>query len=340
MTSGLEAKSEVTKNERQEAPAARDVSVWKRKDLLGLELLSREEIVAVLDQAAGFKEISARSIKKAPTLRGKVVLTLFYEPSTRTRASFSLAAQRLSADVLELDLDASSAKKGESLVDTARNLRAMGVDVFVIRHQQAGAPALLARSVDASVINAGDGTHEHPTQGLLDIFTMREKFGDLKGKKVALVGDITHSRVARSNIWGLKKLGAEIGVIGPKTLVPGALAELGVSIHHHLDEVLDHFDVFNILRIQLERQGAGLFPGMREYSLHYGIDERRLARMKPSVMIMHPGPINRGVEISQAVADGINSVILQQVTNGLAVRMAVLALVQSARELAGVREPK
>jgi aspartate carbamoyltransferase catalytic subunit len=317
-----------TPSGRQQAIAPQ----WRRKDLLSLEELSREEIFTVLEQAAGFKEISTRSIKKAPTLRGKVVLTLFYEPSTRTRASFSLAAQRLSADVLDLDLEASSAKKGETLVDTARNLRAMGVDVFVVRHQQAGGPALLARSVDACVVNAGDGTHEHPTQGLLDIFTMREKFGDLAGKKVALVGDITHSRVARSNIWGLLKLGAEVGVVGPKTLVPGALKELGVKIHYHLDEVLDHYDVFNILRIQIERQGAGLFPGMREYNLHYGIDERRLARMKQSVLIMHPGPINRGVEISHAVADGRNSVILEQVANGLAVRMAVLALVQSARE--------
>ncbi|NUO16372.1 MAG: aspartate carbamoyltransferase catalytic subunit, partial [Planctomycetaceae bacterium] len=235
-----------------ETPAAPPIA-WRRKDLLGLEELTREEILTVLDQASGFKEISTRSIKKAPTLRGKVVLTLFYEPSTRTRASFSLAAQRLSADVQELDLDASSAKKGETLVDTARNLRAMGVDVFVIRHQQAGAPALLARSVDSSVINAGDGTHEHPTQGLLDLFTMREKLGNLKGRKVALVGDITHSRVARSNIWGLLKLGAEVGVVGPKTLIPGALKELGVRIHYHLDEVLGHYDVFNILRIQLER---------------------------------------------------------------------------------------
>lgn len=324
-----------THPEQARTPSGRLVAaspVWRRKDLLSLEELSRDEIFTVLEQAAGFKEISTRSIKKAPTLRGKVVLTLFYEPSTRTRASFSLAAQRLSADVQELDLEASSAKKGETLVDTARNLRAMGVDVFVIRHQQAGAPALLARSVDACVVNAGDGTHEHPTQGLLDIFTMREKFGDLAGKKIALVGDITHSRVARSNIWGLLKLGAEVGVVGPKTLVPGALKELGVKIHYHLDEVLDHYDVFNILRIQLERQGAGLFPGMREYNLYYGIDERRLARMKPSVLIMHPGPINRGVEISHAVADGKNSVILEQVANGLAVRMAVLALVQSARE--------
>ncbi|MCC6572737.1 MAG: aspartate carbamoyltransferase catalytic subunit [Planctomycetes bacterium] len=286
-----------------------------------------------LDQAAGFKEISTRSIKKAPALRGKVVLTLFYEPSTRTRTSFSLAAQRLSADVVEIAQEASSAKKGESLVDTARNLQAMGVDLIVVRHQQAGAPALLARSLDACVINAGDGTHEHPTQGLLDIFTMREKFKDLAGKRVALVGDITHSRVARSNIWGLKKLGAEVGVVGPKTLIPGALKDLGVNIHYHLDEVLEHYDVFNILRIQLERQASGLFPGMREYHLRYGIDERRLARMRKGVLIMHPGPINRGVEITPGVADGKHSVILEQVTNGLAVRMAVLYLCQGAKEL-------
>jgi aspartate carbamoyltransferase catalytic subunit len=208
----------------------------------------------------------------------------------------------------------------------------MGVDVVIVRHQQAGAPHGLARALDACVINAGDGTHEHPTQGLLDIFTMREKLGDLAGKKIALVGDITHSRVARSNIWGLRKLGAEIGVIGPRTLIPGAFKELGVNVHHHLDEVLDHYDVFNILRIQTERQRRGLFPSVREYNHLYGIDQHRLSRMKPGVLIMHPGPINRGVEISHEVADGENSVILTQVENGLAVRMAAMVLVQSARE--------
>ncbi|MCA8916958.1 MAG: aspartate carbamoyltransferase catalytic subunit [Planctomycetes bacterium] len=308
---------------------------WKRKDLLGLEGLSREEILHVLDTASGFKEISTRSIKKAPALRGKVVLNLFFEPSTRTKASFSLAAQRLSADLVDVVKEASSAVKGESLVDTGRNLEAMGVDIVVVRHQQAGAPALLARSLDACVVNAGDGTHEHPTQGLLDIFTMREKFGDLAGKKIALVGDITHSRVARSNIWGLRKLGAEVGLIGPKTLIPGAFKDLGVNIHYNLDEVIDHYDVFNILRIQMERQNKGLFPSVREYHYLYGIDSKRLSRMKPDVVIMHPGPINRGIEISQEVADGENSVILRQVANGLAVRMAVLVLVQSAKDTHG-----
>ncbi len=308
---------------------------WTRKDLLGLEELSRAEIEHVLDTATGFKEISTRSIKKAPALRGKVVLNLFFEPSTRTKTSFSLAAQRLSADLVDIVKEASSAVKGESLVDTGRNLEAMGVDIVIIRHQQAGAPALLARSLDACVVNAGDGTHEHPTQGLLDIFTMREKLGDLTGKKIALVGDITHSRVARSNIWGLRSLGAEVGLIGPKTLIPGAFKELGVNIHHNLDEVLDHYDVFNILRIQMERQNKGLFPSVREYHYLYGIDSKRLARMKSGVVIMHPGPINRGIEISHEVADGENSVILRQVSNGLAVRMAVLMLVQSARESHG-----
>lgn len=305
---------------------------WTRKDLLGLEELSREEIVHILDTAEGFTEISTRSIKKAPALRGKVVLNLFFEPSTRTKASFSLAAQRLSADLVDVVKEASSAVKGESLVDTGRNLQAMGVDIVILRHQQAGAPALLARSLHASVINAGDGTHEHPTQGLLDIFTMRQKLGDMRGKKVALVGDITHSRVARSNIHGLIKLGAEVGLVGPKTLIPGAFKDLGVNIHYNLDDVLDHYDVFNILRIQMERQKKGLFPSVREYHHLYGIDKKRLGRMSPDVLIMHPGPINRGVEISQEVADGENSVILQQVKNGLSVRMAVLLLVQSAKE--------
>ncbi|MEZ5991544.1 MAG: aspartate carbamoyltransferase catalytic subunit [Planctomycetota bacterium] len=311
------------------------VHTWTRKDLLGLEELDREEIEHILDTATGFKEISTRSIKKAPALRGKVVLNLFFEPSTRTKASFSLAAQRLSADLVDVVKESSSAVKGETLVDTGRNLEAMGVDIVVIRHQQAGAPALLGRNLDACVVNAGDGTHEHPTQGLLDIFTMREKFGDLTGKKIALVGDITHSRVARSNIWGLRKLGAEVGLVGPKTLIPSAFKDLGVNIHYNLDEVLDHYDVFNILRIQMERQNKGLFPSVREYHHLYGIDAGRLNRMKPDVVIMHPGPINRGIEISQEVADGKNSVVLRQVANGLAVRMAVLVLVQSAKERHG-----
>ena len=307
---------------------------WTRKDLLGLEELSRDEILHLLDTARGFAEISTRSIKKAPALRGKVVLNLFFEPSTRTKTSFSLAAQRLSADLVDIVKEASSSVKGESLVDTARNVEAMGVDIVVVRHQQAGAPALLARSLKASVINAGDGTHEHPTQALLDLYTIRDKLGELAGRKIALVGDITHSRVARSNIWALRKLGAEVGVIGPRTLVPGALRELGVNVHYHLDEALGHYDVFNILRIQLERQRRGMFPSVREYNALYGIDLRRLKRMKPGVLIMHPGPINRGVEISHDVADGPNSVILQQVANGLAVRMAAMVLTQNARESA------
>ncbi|MCC6463860.1 MAG: aspartate carbamoyltransferase catalytic subunit [Planctomycetes bacterium] len=307
---------------------------WTRKDLLGLEELARDEILHLLDTARGFAEISTRSIKKAPALRGKVVLNLFFEPSTRTKTSFSLAAQRLSADLVDIVKEASSSVKGESLVDTARNVEAMGVDIVVVRHQQAGAPALLARSLKASVINAGDGTHEHPTQALLDLYTIRDKLGELAGRKIALVGDITHSRVARSNIWALRKLGAEVGVIGPRTLVPGALRELGVNVHYHLDEALGHYDVFNILRIQLERQRRGMFPSVREYNALYGIDLRRLKRMKPGVLIMHPGPINRGVEISHDVADGPNSVILQQVANGLAVRMAAMVLTQNARESA------
>ncbi|MBX3475450.1 MAG: aspartate carbamoyltransferase catalytic subunit [Planctomycetes bacterium] len=319
----------MNQDDTEQAPAR-----WTRKDLLGLEELTREELLHLLDTARGFSEISTRSIKKAPALRGKVVLNLFFEPSTRTKSSFSLAAQRLSADLVDVVKEASSAAKGESLVDTGRNLEAMGVDIVIVRHQQAGAPHLLARSLKASVINAGDGTHEHPTQGLLDIFTMREKLGELAGKKVALVGDITHSRVARSNIWGLRKLGVEVGVIGPRTLIPGAFRELGVNVHYHMDEVLGHYDVFNILRIQMERQRRGMFPSVREYHHLYGIDQTRLAKMKPGVLIMHPGPINRGVEISHEVADGPNSVILQQVSNGLAVRMAALVLTQSAREAA------
>lgn len=304
---------------------------WTRKDLLGLEELTREEILLLLDRAESFSEISTRSVKKSDELRGKVVLNLFFEPSTRTKASFSLAAQRLSADTVDVVKEASSTVKGESLVDTGRTLAAMGVDIVVIRHQQAGAPALLARNLDESVINAGDGTHEHPTQGLLDVFTMRQRLGDLTGRKVAMVGDITHSRVARSNIWALKKLGVEVGVIGPKTLVPESLRDIGVNIHNDLDEALDHYDVFNILRIQLERQRKGLFPSVNEYRALYGIEERRLAHMKPDVVIMHPGPVNRGVEIGHTVADGEHSVILKQVANGLAVRMAVMTLCQSAQ---------
>ena len=310
---------------------------WRRDDLLSLESLSKDEILTVLDTAASLREISTRSVKKVPALRGRVVVNLFFEASTRTRASFSLAAQRLSADIVDITAEASSTVKGETLVDTAKNLEAMGVDIVILRHRSPGAAEMLAKALDACVINAGDGTHEHPTQGLLDIYTMREHFGDLKGKRIALVGDITHSRVARSNIWGLQKLGAHVAVIGPRTLVPSAFKDIGVEIHHDLDAVIGDFDAFNILRIQLERQGKPQFPSLREYALLYGINNERFERMRENVLIMHPGPINRGVEITPRVADGPRSVILEQVTNGLAVRMAVLFLLSGSSH-EGVRE--
>lgn len=300
---------------------------WTRKDLLGLEELTEGEILTVLDTAESFKEVSTRSIKKVPALRGKVVVTMFIESSTRTRTSFSLAAQRLSADVVDFSAATSSLSKGESLKDTALNIEAMGVDVVIIRHTAPGAPHLLAKVLKASVINAGDGPHEHPTQGLLDIFTMREKFGRIKGLKVAVLGDITHSRVARSNIWGLKKLGAEVIACGPSTLIPSTIEKLGVKVSYNIDEILPEVDVINILRIQLERQQSGLFPSIREYTRLFGINSERLSRAKKDVLIMHPGPVNRGIEITPEVADGKNSVILNQVSNGLAVRMAVLYLV-------------
>ncbi|MBI5360544.1 MAG: aspartate carbamoyltransferase catalytic subunit [Planctomycetes bacterium] len=300
---------------------------WTRKDLLGLEELSEEEILTVLDTAESFKEVSTRSIKKVPALRGKVVVTMFIEPSTRTRTSFSLAAQRLSADVVDFSAATSSLSKGESLKDTALNIEAMGVDIVIIRHTAPGAPHLLAKVLKASVINAGDGPHEHPTQGLLDIFTMREKFGRIKGLKVAVLGDINHSRVARSNIWGLKKLGAEVIACGPSTLIPSTIEKLGVKVSYNIDEILPEVDVINILRIQLERQQSGLFPSIREYTRLFGINSERLSRAKKDVLVMHPGPVNRGIEITPEVADGKNSVILSQVSNGLAVRMAVLYLV-------------
>jgi aspartate carbamoyltransferase catalytic subunit len=304
---------------------------WTRKHLLGLEELTREEILHVLDTAESFKEVSTRSIKKVPALRGKVVVNLFFEPSTRTRTSFGLAATRLSADVVDFSKTGSSASKGETLKDTARNLQSMGVDIVVIRHESPGAPHALAKILDASVVNAGDGPHEHPTQGLLDIFTMREAKGRIEGLKVLFVGDITHSRVARSDIWGLTKLGAEVAVVGPATLIPRTLGTLGVKIHYDLDEIIGEFDVINLLRIQFERQQANLFPSIREYTRLYAINGERLARAKKDVLIMHPGPVNRGVEITPDVADGPHSAILRQVTNGLAVRMAVLYLVNGAK---------
>jgi len=310
--------------------------MWARKDLLGLEELSAAEINTILDTAESLKEVSTRSIKKVPALRGKVVVNLFMEPSTRTRTSFGLAAQRLSADRIDISASGSSAEKGETLKDTARNIEAMGVDILVIRHSAAGAPHMLAKILKASVVNAGDGSHEHPTQGLLDIFTIRDRKKRIKGLRVAIVGDIAHSRVARSNIWGLKKLGAEVIVVGPPTLIPKDVERLGVSVSYDIDSLLDKVDVINLLRIQLERQTGRLFPSIREYSQLFGINSERLKKAKEDVLIMAPGPINRGVEITPDVADGPNSVILEQVTNGLAIRMAVLYLVSGVKgSLAG-----
>ncbi|MFW6133258.1 MAG: aspartate carbamoyltransferase catalytic subunit [Planctomycetota bacterium] len=307
-------------------------SVWTRKDLVGLDELSAREIVHILDTAESFKEVSTRSIKKVPALRGKVVALMFFESSTRTRMSFELAASRLSADTLGFTSVGSSVAKGETTLDTVRNVEAMGVDIFVIRHGQPGAPHMLARKVRGAVINAGDGSHEHPTQALLDIFTIRQRLGRVEGLKVAVVGDIAHSRVARSNILALRKLGAEVVAVGPPTLVPSAIRAMGCEISHDLDAVLAEVDVINMLRIQFERFGSQLFPSVREYSRLYGVNADRLARCRDDVLVMHPGPINRGVELTSDVADGPNSCILQQVTNGLAVRMAVLYLVSQCVE--------
>lgn len=300
---------------------------WTRKDLLGLEELSKEELEQILDTAESFREISEREIKKVPALRGKTVVNLFYEPSTRTRISFELAAKRLSADILNISANSSSIVKGETLKDTARNIEAMKVDIIIMRHPAAGAPVLLAKSVKASVINAGDGSHEHPTQGLLDVFTIRRKKGSFKGLNVSIIGDITHSRVARSNIWALTKLGADVTVCGPPTLIPPFIEKLGVKVTYNIEDALKDADVINLLRIQHERQRKNLFPSVREYALRFGVNTERLEKSKKDILIMHPGPINRGVELSQDAADGKNSVILEQVTNGVAVRMAVLYLV-------------
>lgn len=299
---------------------------WTRKHLLSVEELSKEEIEHILTTAESFKEVSARDVKKVPALRGKTVANLFFESSTRTRTSFELAAKRLSADILNFSSSGSSTAKGESLRDTARNIEAMQIDTIVMRHSSSGAAEYLSSSVKAGVINAGDGIHEHPTQGLLDIFTIRERKKTLTGLNVCLVGDILHSRVARSNIWGLKKLGAEVTVCGPPTLIPRGIESLGVHVSYDLDTVMPKMDVLNILRIQLERQSGAFFPSIREYAAEYGISNERMKKARKDVMVMHPGPINRGVELSGEVADGSQSVILDQVTNGVAVRMAVLFL--------------
>jgi len=305
---------------------------WTRKDLLGLEELSREEIELILSTADSFKEVSTREIKKVPALRGKTVVNLFYEPSTRTRVSFEVAAKRLSADVINIATETSSVKKGETLIDTGRNIEALKVDIIVVRHNYSGAAIMLARHVKASVVNAGDGWHEHPTQALLDIFTLKEKLGKINGLSVTIVGDIAHSRVARSNIWGLTKLGAKVTLCAPKILIPPAIEEMGVCITHDIDDALKNADAVNVLRMQFERDGESAFPKQLEYFKNFGITGERLDKAKKNIVVMHPGPINRGIEMSSEVADGQNSVILEQVTNGIAVRMAALYLAAQANE--------
>ncbi|MDT4955358.1 MAG: aspartate carbamoyltransferase catalytic subunit [Acidobacteriota bacterium] len=304
-------------------------AVFKRKDLLGIRELSAGEITHILDTAESFRDISRREIKKVPALRGRTVINLFFEPSTRTRTSFEIAAKRLSADAINISASTSSVSKGETLLDTARNLEAMAPDCIVVRHSSAGAPYQLARICRAAVVNAGDGAHEHPTQALLDALTIRERKGRIAGLKVAIIGDILHSRVARSNIHLLTKLGATVSVAGPGTLVPhelGELVEEGVVVEPRIEQAIEGADVVMILRIQRERQDAAFFPSMREYAVHYGLNLSRLEHAAPDAIVMHPGPMNRGIEIASDVADGTRSLILDQVTNGLAVRMAVLYL--------------
>jgi aspartate carbamoyltransferase catalytic subunit len=296
------------------------------KDLVGLEPLSGEQIRAILDTAEPFKEVSERQIKKVPALRGKTIVNLFYEASTRTRISFEFAEKRLSADTVNVQAAGSSISKGETLVDTARNLEAMRIDMVVIRHGASGAAQFLGNRIQSNVINAGDGKHEHPTQGLLDLLTLRDHFTSFAGLKVCIVGDVLHSRVARSNIWGLTKLGAQVAVCGPATLLPRDIAELGVTVFRHVEEAIQWADALNVLRLQLERMTAGFIPSLREYNRVFGVTNERLSRAPKDILIMHPGPMNRGVEIDSDVADGPHSVILPQVTNGVAVRMAVLYL--------------
>jgi aspartate carbamoyltransferase catalytic subunit len=304
---------------------------WNRKHLLDIQSLTAEEIVTVLDTARAFKAVGERAIKKVPALRGKTVVNLFVEPSTRTRISFELAAQRLTADVINFSAEASSLKKGETLKDTARNLEALNADIIVMRHNASGAPHFLARFLRASVVNAGDGAHEHPTQALLDAFTVREKKGRIAGLNVTILGDILYSRVARSNIWALTKLGAHVTLCGPATLVPKVFEQMGCRVTYNVEEAIAGADIINLLRIQHERQRQTMFPGIGEYTSLFGLTKARLARAKPEALIMHPGPINRGVEIDSEIADSVRSVILDQVTNGLAVRMAVLFLVNGGK---------
>jgi aspartate carbamoyltransferase catalytic subunit len=309
---------------------------WTQKHLLDIESLSADEILTVLDTARAFKAVSERAIKKVPALRGKTVVNLFIEPSTRTRISFELAAQRLTADVINFSAEASSLKKGETLKDTARNLQALNADIIVIRHSASGAPHFLARFLEASVINAGDGAHEHPTQALLDAFTIREKKGRIAGLNVTILGDILYSRVARSNIWAMTKLGARVTLCGPSTLVPRVFEQMGCRVTYDVNEAIADADIINLLRIQHERQRKTMFPSLGEYTSLFGLTQARLARTKPEALIMHPGPINRGVEIDSEIADSKRSLIIDQVTNGLAVRMAVLFLINGGQGPQGV----
>jgi aspartate carbamoyltransferase catalytic subunit len=304
----------------------------KRKDLLGLQDLSQDEINLILETAIPMKEVLGRDIKKVPTLRGRSVVTLFYEPSTRTRTSFELAAKYMGADTVSISTATSSVQKGECLRDTARTVQAMGIDIIVIRHGASGAPHYLAGQVDARVINAGDGQHEHPTQALLDMFTIKEKKGRIEGLKIAILGDISHSRVARSNIWGLTKLGAEVRLVAPPTLLPPEIEQLGVKVYHRWEEGLRGVDVINVLRIQLERQEKGLFPSIREYYRYYGLDREKVQVAKDDLLVLHPGPVNRGVEIAPEVQDWEQAAINEQVTNGVAVRMALLYLLSGRGE--------
>ena len=308
------------------APPPLPASTWTRRHLLGLQDLSAQEVTTILDQAAEFKRLAAEGETKLTILRGTVVANLFFEPSTRTRTSFSLAAKRLSADTIDFTASGSSLSKGETFVDTALTIQSMGADQMVVRHSSSGAPEYLSRHLKCSVLNAGDGTHEHPTQGLLDIFTIREQRGSLQGLTVTLVGDILHSRVARSNIWGLTKLGARVIVCGPATLIPPHISKLGVEVSHSLDEVLAESDCINLLRVQFERQRGAFFPSIAEYAHLFGMNRDRVRRARRDLLILAPGPINRGVEITPDVADGNHSLILDQVTNGLYVRMACLYL--------------
>ncbi len=305
---------------------------WKRKDLLGIEELTPDEIIHILDASVSFKEILKRPIKKVPTLRGKTIVNLFFEPSTRTRISFELAEKRLSADTVSFSTNGSSVQKNETLLDTALNIEAMKIDAVIVRHSGAGTPHLLAKKLSVPVINAGDGAHEHPTQALLDMFTIRERKGTLKNLKVALVGDVRFSRVARSNIWGLTKMGAEVYIVAPPTFIPPYLKNAGVEIFSSLDDIIKEVDAIMALRIQTERQRGSFFPSMREYRQFFGITMDRLKKAKKDIIVMHPGPINRGVEIDPEVADSKYSVILEQVTNGVAVRMAILYILLGGKK--------